>query len=170
MNGFHTDANGCAVASFAPEEAALLVQLAGESAELVDRARHSDAPSTDPAVIRLLPDAYPQDPAASAEFRRYTTDGLAQRKILNARIVVEMLAGSDGSDPIVVRLDDVAALAWLRTITDIRLVLGARLGIVQDGDEGDIHDDETALLRALFDWLAFLQETLIDVLDASLGQ
>jgi hypothetical protein len=170
MNGFHMDRNGCAVASFAPEEAALLVQLAGESAELIDRARHDDAVRTDPAVIRLLPDAYPDDPAASAEFRRYTTDGLAQRKILNARVVVEMLAGSDGADPIVVRVDDAAALAWLRTITDIRLILGARLGIVQDGDEGDIHDDETALLRALFDWLAFLQETLIDVLDASLDR
>lgn len=168
MSGFHADRNGRAVASFAPEEAALIAQLAGESAELVDRARRSDGPPVDPAVIRLLPEAYPQDPAASAEFRRFTTDGLAQRKILNARIVVEMLAGSEGTDPVVVRLDDAASLAWLRTITDIRLVVGARLGIVQDGDEGDIHDDETALLRALFDWLAFLQETLIDVLDASL--
>ena len=168
MNGFHADTNGCAIASFAPEEAALLVQLAGESAELVDRARHTGGQPTDPAVIRLLPDAYPEDPAASAEFRRFTTDGLAQRKILNARIVIEMLAGSEGTDPVLVRLDNVASSAWLRTITDIRLVLGARLGIVQDGDEGDIHDDETALLRALFDWLAFLQETLVDVLDRSL--
>ena len=34
MNGFHADAGGCAIASFAPEEAALLVQLAGESARM----------------------------------------------------------------------------------------------------------------------------------------
>ncbi len=167
MNGFHADRSGCVVGTFASEEAALLVQLAGESAELVDRARHTDEHFTDPAVIRLLPDAYPDDPAASAEFRRFTTDGLAQRKILNARIVVEMLATSDGSDPIVVTLDEVASLAWLRAITDIRLVLGVRLGIVEDGDDGDIHDDETALLRALYDWLAFLQETLLDALDST---
>ncbi len=170
MNGFHADGHGACVAAFAPEEAALLVQLAGQSAELVDRARRGDEPFTDPAVIRLMPNAYPDDPAASAEFRRFTSEGLAQRKILNARIVVEMLANADEEDPIVVRLDEAASLAWLRTITDIRLVLGARLGIVQDGDEGDIHDDESALLRALFDWLAYLQETLLDALDGSGGR
>lgn len=165
MKGFHTDRDGVLVAAFEREEAALLAQLAGESAELVDQARTGADPLSDPAVVRLLPDAYPEDPAASAEFRRFTVDGLAQRKIANARIVVEMLASAGDDRRIVVRLDEQAALAWLRVMTDIRLVLAARLGIVEDGDEGDIHDDATALLRAVYDWLAYLQETLLDALD-----
>jgi hypothetical protein len=37
---------------------------------------------------------------------------------------------------------------------------------VQDGDEGDIHDDESALMRAVFDWLAYVQDSLVLALSA----
>ena len=60
-----------------------------------------------------------------------------------------------------VSLDEAQATAWLRSITDIRLVLAARLGILEDGDEGDIHDQESALQRVVYDWLAGVQEFLV---------
>ena len=31
----------------------------------------------------------------------------------------------------------------------------------EDGDEGDIHDEDTALQRAVYDWLAGVQELLV---------
>nr|WP_223690150.1 DUF2017 family protein [Leifsonia poae] len=154
---------------FEPEEVDIVVQFAAESAALADAARTGGQLLIDPALIRLLPDAYPDDPAASAEFRRYTTDGLAERKALNARIVIESLSRA-GTGRVEVRLDDAGSAAWLRTITDIRLVLGARLGIVQDGDEGDIHDEGSALLRAVFDWLAFVQDSLVVALTPRSGR
>lgn len=60
-----------------------------------------------------------------------------------------------------VTLDEAQATAWLRCLTDIRLVLAARLGIVQDGDEGDLHDEESQIRRTVFDWLAVVQESLV---------
>lgn len=147
-------------AVFEPEEVAVVVQLATESSALARAAQDGAELRNDPALIRLLPDAYPDDPVASAEFRRFTTSGLAERKVLNARLVVESLA-RPAHGAIEVRLDEAGATAWLRALTDIRLVLGARLGIVQDGDDGEIHDDESALMRALFDWLASVQDSLV---------
>ncbi|MFF1877477.1 DUF2017 domain-containing protein [Leifsonia sp. NPDC058230] len=160
MRDFRRENDGCVSAVFEPEEVEIVVQLATESGALARSAQEGAELRTDPALIRLLPDAYPDDPAASAEFRRFTTGGLAERKTLNAQLVVESLA-RPGDAEVEVRLDEAGATAWLRAITDIRLVLGARLGIVQDGDEGEIHDDETALMRAVFDWLAYVQDSLV---------
>jgi hypothetical protein len=160
MRDFRRENDGFLSAVFEPEEVEIVVQLATESAALARAAQEGAELRADPALIRLLPDAYPDDPTASAEFRRYTTSGLAERKALNAQLVVESLA-QQGHGAVEVRLDEAGSSAWLRAITDIRLVIGARLGIVQDGDEGDIHDEEAALMRAVFDWLAYVQESLV---------
>jgi hypothetical protein len=165
---FRRARDGAIVAVFEREEAEVIARLAGEAAELVESVRSGVDPASDPALLRLLPDAYPEDAEASAEFRRFTADGLAERKALNAVTVVESLsaagrpAGSRGR--VEVRLDAHDATAWMRAIGDIRLVLASRLGIVEDGDDGDVHDDETALLRAIYDWLAFVQDTLVNAL------
>lgn len=172
MKPFRRARDGAIVAVFEREEADIIARLASESAELVEAVRSGVDPASDPALLRLLPDAYPDDAEASVEFRRFTTDGLAERKALNALTVVEALSAADGSGVgsggstsargrVEVRLDAQEATAWMRAIGDIRLVLASRLGIVEDGDDGDVHDDETAMLRAIYDWLAFVQDTLV---------
>jgi len=166
---FRRARDGAIVAVFEREEAEIIARLASESAELVEAVRSGVDPASDPALLRLLPDAYPDDAEASVEFRRFTTDGLAERKALNAVTVVEALSAAGGGSGgggsargrIEVRLDAQEATAWMRAIGDIRLVLASRLGIVEDGDDGDVHDDETAMLRAIYDWLAFVQDTLV---------
>jgi len=163
VRDFRRESDGRVCAVFEPEEVEIVVQLASEGAALAQHARDGADLQSDPALIRLLPDAYPDDAVASAEFRRYTTDGLAERKAVNARVVIESLA-APGHGPVEVRLDEAGSTAWLRAITDIRLVIGARLGIVQDGDDGDIHDEQSALLRAVYDWLAYVQESLVGAL------
>jgi len=152
--------DGRVVASFTADEARLLLSLADEAAGLARAAATPDGPQADPALGRLLPDAYPDDPEASAEFRRFTAEGLADRKEHNARLMARTL-GEPAGRRTEVALDDAEASAWLRTITDLRLVLAARLGIHEDGDEGDIHDEESAMQRAVYDWLAAVQEFLV---------
>ncbi|MGO4536082.1 DUF2017 domain-containing protein [Leifsonia sp. 2MCAF36] len=166
MIPFRKRKDGRVVGRFQEEEAQLLVSLAEEAIELARSAAEPDVTAgSDAALHRLLPDAYPDDPEASAEFRRFTAAGLADRKEANARTVIESLPLGD-ADLVEVSLDETQATAWLRSITDIRLVLAARLGIFEDGDEGDIHDDESALQRVVYDWLAGVQEFLVLALQA----
>ncbi|SEI16161.1 MULTISPECIES: DUF2017 domain-containing protein [unclassified Leifsonia] len=160
MTPFRRRRDGRVSASFQPAEAQLLLSLAEEAVELARAAAATENGETDPALRRLLPDAYPDDPEASAEFRRFTAAGLADRKERNARVLMDSLAApSDHAVRVV--LDEDQASAWLRTITDVRLVLASRLGIHEDGDEGHIHDEESAMQRAVYDWLAGVQELLV---------
>jgi hypothetical protein len=153
------------VAVFEPEEAAMLSMLASQVTTLLEeRSAHGD----DPAMLRLLPDAYPDDAEASAEFRRFTADGLAERKVANARrVVADLAAAAIAASPMAVKVDALSAQAWVRSLTDIRLTIAARLGIETDGDL----DPETAVdlepaLLDLYDWLGFVQGSLVDCLDA----
>ena len=114
----------------------------------------ASAPPLDPALARLLPDAYRGDSEAASEHRRFTELGLVDRKVANARTVIAAL------DADAVALDDGEVQAWLRHLTDLRLVLAARLQIEADGDEGT--GDEALL--GLYDWLGYLQGTLVECL------
>jgi hypothetical protein len=113
----------------------------------------------DPALDRLLPNAYPDDEAAAQEFRSFTRAGLIERKLTNAGRVAATLPDESGTSD----LTAADALAWLRTLTDLRLVLATRLGIEEDGDEGAPDD----MLRAVYDWLGSLQDSLLAVLEES---
>ena len=168
MRPFRADRHGGVRARFEAAEAAVLRRFAAEAAERAERAGAAapDPSVADPALARLLPDAYSDDPEASAEFRRFTAERLAEQKADNARVVIASLSGPAGEVPddaraVDVRLDAEQAQAWLRTLTDIRLALAAGLGIEQDGDEGDVHDLESATRRAVYDWLAVVQEFLV---------
>ena len=147
------------VAVFDPDEASTLSGLASQVSELIE---DRDARDGDPAVLRLLPDAYPDDAGASAEFRRFTADDLASRKCANARrIVADLAAASAATSATTVKVDAQAAQAWVRSLTDIRLTIAARLGIESEGDLGN----ESTELLALYDWLGFVQSSLVDCLD-----
>jgi hypothetical protein len=112
----------------------------------------------DPAVARLLPSAYPDDEEAAAEFRRFTADDLTARKLANARRVLDDLA-----PPAAERLDPAAQQSWLRTLTDLRLVLGSRLGVTADGPPPS-DDPHVQVMHDVFDWLGYLQESLVQTL------
>ncbi|HET8616644.1 MAG TPA: DUF2017 domain-containing protein [Actinomycetales bacterium] len=83
----------------------------------------------DPALARLLPDAHALDAEASSEFRRYTEQGLRDRKracLETARLSL----GRDGA----LTLDDDEGQAWLVALTDVRLVLAERMGLRTEED------------------------------------
>jgi len=112
----------------------------------------------DPALARLLPDAFLDDPAAAAEFRRFTEVELRARKLGDAAAVVADLA-NDGT----LHLDDDRARRWLGFLNDLRLVLGSRLAVTEEMVELD-DDDPRLPAFAVYGWLAMLQETLVESL------
>ncbi|QSB23407.1 DUF2017 family protein [Curtobacterium sp. 24E2] len=64
--------------------------------------------------------------------------------------------GRDGA------LDPEDEQAWLRTLTDLRLTIADRLGIVDaDDDERSVEADAGVGLRDVYDWLGYVQEHLI---------
>lgn len=165
MRAFQQEADGTVTAELTIEEVSILVDLAGQLSQLLQQ-----QPDGDEALDRLLPDAYPDDRAASAEFRRFTSPGLVDRKLATASVILDSLrtattesvaAGSAGTRPTVLRLDPAAAQSWLTAVGDLRLVIAARLGIVNDGDEGDAD----SVMAEVYDWLGYVQGSLVEALD-----
>ena len=120
----------------------------------------------DPALARLFPDGYRDDPEAAADFRRYTEPGLRSAKQQHLETVLAML----GDEPGKVVLDHEAAQAWLGALNDTRLVLGERLGVTEDIEgliEALREDDPRLALLWVYDRLTFLQETLVQALWAA---
>ncbi|WIB13900.1 DUF2017 family protein [Curtobacterium sp. MCPF17_052] len=109
-------------------------------------------------AVRMFPDAYPEDDEASAEFRRYTQEDLRTAKSANAAVVHEWLTGA--RDGAFTRADE---QAWLRSLTDLRLTIADRLGIVDraTADNGLDGDDGSVGLRDVYDWLGYVQEHLV---------
>ncbi|KQY58640.1 hypothetical protein ASD11_03015 [Aeromicrobium sp. Root495] len=191
MKPFKRRRRGGITASFEPGEAHLIASLAAQVVELLrDRNGESESspdplasqlgiggpalPPEDPVLQRLLPDAYADDAADAAEFRRYTEQSLTSAKVANAEALIGSLVDGglqhDGEEEQVVEveLDPAAAQAWLRSLTDIRLALSVRLGIESDEDTLLVHesDDEAVVAVAeIYDWLGFVQETLVGTLD-----
>ncbi|MFF2452166.1 DUF2017 family protein [Isoptericola sp. NPDC058082] len=103
----------------------------------------------DPAVQRLLPDAHQEDADVAAEFRHLTQTDLAAGKV--ARLVAfadaidspDVLPDDprDGAELVVPRE---SAQDFAGALTDVRLVLAERLGLVDDADVESLHDDVLA--------------------------
>ncbi len=114
----------------------------------------------DPALARLLPDAYADDDEASSEFRRFTERSLRETKMNHAATVLRALAEADRK--VVVPDDEIAS--WMGALNDLRLALGTRLGLTEDNHEDfyDLDEDDPGFVQVhVYDWLTFLQETLV---------
>ncbi|WP_028656064.1 DUF2017 domain-containing protein [Nocardioides sp. J54] len=177
-----------AIATFSVFEADLLRSLAAQLVELLHNesavaATERDplealldfsGPTTepeDPVLRRLFPSAYREDAEAAAEFRRFTEGGLRDGKARAAATVIDTLEEAglpaeplDEELAIDVELDDETALVWLRSLTDLRLALGTRLGVEEDDEElwySLPDEDSRAQAHHIYEWLGFIQETLV---------
>ena len=133
-----------------------------EFAAMLGLSTSTNAPE-DPVLARLLPDGYRDDPEAAGDFRRYTEQDLRSGKVAAARTVLATLPEDGGH--ILLSADD--AQAWLRAINDVRLALGVRLSITEDFQErmGQLEpDDPRSAYFWVYDWLTYLQETLVRAL------
>lgn len=152
-------------------EAAHLTDLVEQFAALI--ADTVDDPALDdPAIRRLVPDAYRDDPSAAAEFRELTQDDLLDRRRDDAGLVLTTLqrdgvtlrpqtVADDATEAFVVELDGTTVAAWLRTLASIRLVMATRLGIASEDDRGDPDDPRFGV----YDWLGFRLEGLLQALE-----
>jgi hypothetical protein len=194
LSGFerHTT-TGHVIANFSGFEADLLRSLASQLVELLrneaavpredldpfealmDFSGPTNAPE-DPVLQRLFPTAYQDDEQAAAEFRRFTEGGLRDGKSRAAEVIIDSLEEA-GLPPeltedglvIDIELTPDQAEIWLRSFTDVRLALATRLG-VEEGDEEywyDLPDDDPrGQAHEIYEWVGYLQETLVEALMA----
>lgn len=128
----------------------------------------AESSSRDPALDRLLPAGHREDDEAAAEFRRLTEGGLRHRKASGLAASVAALRGS--ADVLV--LDPPQAVVFVTAITDVRLVLGERLGLHEDEDLDRLEALADSLgpaepvvhVLALYDFMTWLQESLASAL------
>jgi hypothetical protein len=109
------------------------------------------------ALKRLFPPAYAaeDDTEFEAEYRRLMGDDLRDRH----RTALETLvATADAKE-----LNDEQAQAWLIALNELRLVLGTTLDVQEEEDEPE-PDDPRASGWALYQYLSYLQSTLLDEL------
>ena len=183
-----------------PEQVAVLSSLMGDLVELVGTAVESttgdateersdlfavlqasmdaDAQTPeDPALRRLLPDAYSGPDVAdaaekSAEFRRLTGSTLRAGKAERALLVLESLSrvALDGKLELA---NEGEHLGWMMALADLRLVIASRLGIQTEDDARLIEHvldegaqephawGDRAQLMVVYEWLGALQDHLV---------
>ncbi len=176
--GFTRHGDNAFIAQFSESEREVLINLAGQIIELLsERADHGDddplaamvgitshdSPPDDEVLLRLLPNAY-ADGVDAAEFRRYTESVLRNKKKAHAMSMRVLLkSASDGG----IEVDHENANAWLGAINDIRLALGVRLNVEErTHDELELlaPDDPLRGVYAVYSWLGWLQESLLQAL------
>lgn len=192
MKPFKKRRRGGITATFESGEAHLLASLSGQVVELLRDRNGADEstadplatqlgmggpslPPEDPVLQRLLPDAYRDDEEDAGEFRRFTERSLTSAKVLNAEALIGSLVDGGltfGAAPdevqVEVELDDDEVQSWLRALTDVRLSLAVRLGIEEEDDVllvAQSEDEAIAAMSEIYDWLGYVQETLIAALD-----
>lgn len=145
------------------DELSALTGLGSEQAE-------PEHPPDDPALHRLLPDAYGDDAEASAEFRRYTEASLRDAKRADITVVRQALASLEVTGERVLEGDQ--AEAWMRFVTDARLVLATRLGIATADDAARLEnlaradaDDPVITAYGVYEWLGYLLGDLVSAID-----
>jgi hypothetical protein len=174
------------IATFTGFEADLLRSLAAQLVELLrneaavprddvdplEALMDFSGPTTepdDPVLARLFPTAYPSDEEASGDFRRFTEGGLRNGKANAAITIIDGLEEA-GLPPelteeglmIDVELDQATAETWMRSFTDLRLALASRLEV----EEGDEHYWHTLPDDDIYEWVGYLQESLVQALSS----
>lgn len=123
-------------------------------------------PDVDPALRRLFPDAYQNDPRASAEFRRFSQ---VEQRDAKFDAAVEMLADlNQVGDDMRCVVPEEHIDAWLKTLTSVRLALSVRLDILTADDVDRLaelpENEPQAAVFSVYEWLGWVQESLLDCL------
>jgi hypothetical protein len=130
------------------------------------RAAVASGDTTDPIVQRLFPRALAGDDDADGELRRLLHDDLLASRLTGLDALVEVLdRGRPHRGLLRVDLQDDEPLLVLGVLNDLRLAIGARVGI-EDLDRTELTEDDPVTYRlAVMDHLAGMQEQLLAILD-----
>lgn len=126
----------------------------------------TDSIPEDPALARLFPDAF-DDEAEASSFRQLTEQGLVNRKLHDAQEVSHALGlgidpGSAEKSTIEIDITSTTMLAWVRTLTSLRLAIAARIGLNEESDHDRLfaHEDTRGTVM-VYDWLAAILDSII---------
>lgn len=126
-------------------------------AQMVGIDTHATKP-TDPVLSRLYPDAYPEDPEASLEFRRFTERSLRDASTERAERLLDMISAGRELELMNDQWKDMVGF-----LNDLRLALGTRLEITKSIESQELDDnDPRAALFDLYGWLTWMQEMIIE--------
>lgn len=134
------------------------------------RTGHRDAPR-DVTLGRLLPDFHrpDQDEEMSADvvngdlnagLRSVNEPIIIDAKLAAAKVVLDTVPPGGGR----IALTDEEAQQWLTALNDVRLALGAMLGITEDTPAELPPDHPHAAHLDVYHWLTFMQDMLVEVL------
>lgn len=134
------------------EERAVLAALPGQLREALA--------AGEPTLYRLFPPAYSDDDAANMEYVQLVGGALLEGK-LAALADLERTAHADS-------LTDAELRTWLGALESLRLVLGTQLDVTEESYGPLARDDPDAPRLALYHWLSWLQEEVVQALSAAL--
>jgi len=137
-----------------PDERTILRGLPDQLRHLIE----NEDPTSDPAMARLYPPAYEDDPIRNLEFERMAADDLTSQRLSS----INAMEGSIDAD----LLGEEQLLSWLSVLNDLRLVLGTRLEITEETTEDDFAaGDPRASTFALYGYLTWLVDAIVRALD-----
>ena len=130
--------------------------------QLLDQLEPLLAEPDDPSMRRLFPPAY-SDEQDDDQYRSLVRDQLVRGRARSLGTMRDTIAND--------AIDLEQADEWLRALNDLRLVLGTRLEVTEDLDYESI-DLDTPRGRdlAVYGYLAWLQEQLVDALQPASGR
>jgi hypothetical protein len=131
-----------------PEERDLLRGLPSQLKDLLER-------TDDPALKRLFPPAYIDDPEGEAEYRRLVGEDLMEGR---KAALDTMAATVDATD-----LDEQQITAWLSSLNDLRLVLGTQLDVGEDEEPVDTP------IHQVYYYLTMLEDAVITAMSSQFG-
>ena len=150
---FRRGSDGVYTVNLEPWEREVLRSLPGELREVLA--------TDDPSLVRLYPPAYLTDDDANTEYQRLTRGDLTSRR-LEALEVLESTVDAT-------KLTEEQLSGWLGSLNDLRLVLGTRLDVSEEDHDLELPDDHPeAPARALYGYLGWLQEAVVEALSSGL--
>ena len=137
------------------EERELLRQLPDELQTMLE------IEPEDPGLRRLFPHTY-EDEQDEAAYREVVGDDLLDGRRRALQVVAETADAE--------RLTSEQAQSWLTALNDLRLVLGTRLDVNEEELLIDLRpDDPRAPDLALYAYLSWLQEQLVEAMSSELA-
>jgi hypothetical protein len=108
-----------------------------------------------PELARLFPTAYLDDLERDAEYRRYMREELVQRRLASLTVMEETIDAT--------HLTEDQAMAWMKVLNDVRLVLGTILNVSEEPIEVEA-DDPRAPQFAVYHYLSGLVDEAVSAL------
>lgn len=147
-------------------------ELEGFEAQLLEQLRSGldesleDGAPDDPILRRLLPPAVTGDDEADEELRRLMRDDLLESRRRGLTALLEILERAERrGDGLRVDLIQEEPMLVLGVLNDLRLAMGARLGIEHLDRDAVPEDAPEAGALAVMDHLAWIQESLLRIID-----